>query len=54
MTLPSPASAPSPAPMSPEPEAPKPVNPEPVHDSTDPEKGQVPAPVPGKSEHPKI
>jgi hypothetical protein len=41
---------PSPAPG----ELPKPVNPEPHQEkSTDPEKGHVPVPPPGKSDHPK-
>lgn len=34
------------------PQAPKPVNPEPLPEPTDPEKGKVPSPEPGKSEHP--
>ena len=43
----------APAPTPP-PEAPKPANPEPLSDkTTDPEKGSVPGPEQGKSEHPK-
>jgi len=36
------------------PELPKPANPEPLHESesTDPEKGRVKIPEPGKPEHP--
>jgi hypothetical protein len=46
------SSAPAtPAPPEPTP-APKPVNPEPLQEPTDPEKGKVPMPEPGKSEHP--
>jgi hypothetical protein len=43
--------APTPAPTEP----PKPANPEPLQETetTDPEKGRVKTPVPGKSEHPK-
>lgn len=35
-------------------EPPKPANPEPLHETeaTDPEKGRVKNPQPGKSEHP--
>ena len=36
----------------PTPEPPKPVNPEPLQEPTDPEKGRVKVPEPGKSEHP--
>jgi len=45
------ASAPTPAPTEP----PKPANPEPLHEteSSDPEKGRVKTPDPGKPEHPK-
>lgn len=50
MTTPAtdPAQVPHPAPVDP----PKPVNPEPVHPLEDPEKGRVPMPAPGKSDHP--
>lgn len=35
-------------------EAPKPANPEPLqHEESDPEKGRVRTPPPGKPEHPK-
>lgn len=40
-------SAPTPAPT----EAPKPANPEPLQEPTDPEKGRVKAPPPGRSDH---
>jgi hypothetical protein len=43
------APAPPPIPV----DAPKPANPEPATPATDPEKGHVPTPEPGKSEHPK-
>lgn len=45
------ASAPTPPPTEP----PKPANPEPLHEteSSDPEKGRVKTPDPGKPEHPK-
>lgn len=43
------APAPSPEPA----EAPKPANPEPTTAPVDPEKGHVPGPEQGKSEHPK-
>jgi hypothetical protein len=44
------ATAPTPPPT----EAPKPANPEPLlHEESDPEKGRVRTPPPGKSEHPK-
>jgi hypothetical protein len=46
-SAPAPA-APAPAPTYP----PKPVNPEPLQEPTDPEKGRVKSPEPGKSEHP--
>lgn len=41
-------------PAQPPTEPPKPANPEPLHEteSSDPEKGRVKNPVPGKSEHP--
>lgn len=44
----------APAPPPPVPvDAPKPANPEPTAPPTDPEKGRVQNPVPGRSEHPK-
>jgi hypothetical protein len=46
-SAPAPA-APAPAPTHP----PKPVDPEPLQEPTDPEKGRVKTPEPGKSEHP--
>jgi hypothetical protein len=42
--------APTPAPHEP----PKPANPEPLQEPIDPEKGRVPTPEPGKSEHPAV
>jgi len=44
--------APAPAAPAPPADPPKPANPEPRHAPTDPEKGNVPGPVPGKGDHP--
>lgn len=35
-------------------EPPKPANPEPLQHPVDPEKGGVPTPEPGKSDHPGV
>jgi hypothetical protein len=44
--------APAPAAPAPPGNAPKPLDPEPLQEPIDPEKGAVPTPEPGKSEHP--
>lgn len=46
--------APAPAPTHGPTHAPKPVDPEPHPEPTDPEKGSVKTPEPGKSEHPAV
>ena len=46
------ASTPEPTAPAPVAEPPKPANPEPTPAPTDPEKGRVKTPEPGKSDHP--
>jgi hypothetical protein len=42
------------APAAPTPAPHEPANPEPLQEPIDPEKGRVPTPEPGKSEHPAV